>query len=353
MADPVGPIKGTGGRPDLPPLRQESMAKVLRHRSLTAGQDGQAELIDNERLSFLGNSVLAACVTQYIFIRLPLAKVGTLSTVRSSLTMKDRVAAWCQAYGLENKIQAALPLAAARLQSAQIYIFQAYLGAIVIDYGWEVAQTFINALLDAEKDNGELAAILSGALDASGARPPSPEGSGTVFGTNSSDSGTMYNLASQVPLGSPGVFGSSKLDDLLKPSLNVQGVQQPQKPSVIYSVPTMQYGAQFNPQPPQQPSFTSYSHSQPQSQPQSPPPQPQPAILTKSYLGHFNEICAQRSQNPTWSFSATGPPHNREWEAHVKHPEGVQCKGTAKSKQDAKNRAAYQALLLLNWPLPT
>ena len=32
-------------------------------------------------------------------------------------------------------------------------------------------------------------------------------------------------------------------------------------------------------------------------------------------------------------------------------PEGVQCKGTAKSKQDAKNRAAYQALLMLKWPV--
>lgn len=68
------------------------LEKALRHSSY-ANEHPSEEEESNERLEFLGDSVLQLCVTQMLYERFPQASEGQLSKARSSLVNENRLAA--------------------------------------------------------------------------------------------------------------------------------------------------------------------------------------------------------------------------------------------------------------------
>lgn len=113
---------------------------ALIHRSASlAMPDGTA--MNNERLEFLGDAVLEAVVSDYLFIEFPYGDEGFLTQMRSKIVSRSTLNDLCVRIGLSEHI----------ISQAGGYIqkhlhgdaFEAMIGAIYLDKGYD----FVNRLL--------------------------------------------------------------------------------------------------------------------------------------------------------------------------------------------------------------
>jgi ribonuclease-3 len=114
------------------------LARALTHRSL--GPD------NNERLEFLGDSVLGFVISDLLFTRNPAASEGRLTRMRAALVRRDTLAAIAR----ELELGPSLRLGSGELKSgghdrASILAdaYEALVGAIYIDGGAGAAREFI------------------------------------------------------------------------------------------------------------------------------------------------------------------------------------------------------------------
>lgn len=122
------------GRPEL--LRQ-----ALTHRSFGAPH--------NERLEFLGDSVLNCTVAAYLFQHFPALKEGELSRLRASLVRQEALAEIAQGLGLGGFLQLGegeLKSGGARRPSILADALEAIFGAIYVDAGFDAARAVIERL---------------------------------------------------------------------------------------------------------------------------------------------------------------------------------------------------------------
>ncbi len=100
----------------------------------------------NERLEFLGDSVLSMIVGKYLFEKFPDEEEGFLTKSRSSLVNRDRLAEAAEEYGLQNIIlynQKYLRDSAEGVQTILADSLEAIIGAIYLDQGLNLAEQFI------------------------------------------------------------------------------------------------------------------------------------------------------------------------------------------------------------------
>ncbi len=121
----------------------ELFQKAITHRS--------ASKINNERLEFLGDSVLSAVITEYLFLNQPEATEGELSRLRSYLVSGDRLAE----IAVENHLGDYLKLGAGELKSGGFRresimedALEAIIGAVFYLRGFEYTKQFILALFE-------------------------------------------------------------------------------------------------------------------------------------------------------------------------------------------------------------
>jgi ribonuclease III len=102
-------------------------------------------LVHNERLEFLGDAVLGLIVSEHLYIHLPHHEEGQLSQLRSQIVNASTCAILCQSMGLDQYI---LLGRGERLSGGKgrenIYadLFEAMIGAVYLDGGWEKARQF-------------------------------------------------------------------------------------------------------------------------------------------------------------------------------------------------------------------
>jgi ribonuclease-3 len=84
------------------PLGAEITDSKLYVEALTHRSAGTPH---NERLEFLGDSVLGMIVSEWIFGRLPEASEGELSRMRAALVKKETLAAIAKEYGLGDRLR--------------------------------------------------------------------------------------------------------------------------------------------------------------------------------------------------------------------------------------------------------
>jgi ribonuclease-3 len=121
-------------RPDL--LRQ-----ALTHRSHSSPH--------NERLEFLGDSVLSCTVATQLYRRFPGLKEGELSRLRASLVRQETLADIAAALGLGDELrlgEGELKSGGFRRPSILADALEAVFGAIYLDGGFSAAQQAIDAL---------------------------------------------------------------------------------------------------------------------------------------------------------------------------------------------------------------
>ena len=111
---------------------------VNEHRDLIAEH--------NERLEFLGDSVLGLATSDFLFHRLPAYPEGGLSQLRSRLVDASSCAAYLQKLSLADSIRLGKgeKISQGKAKTSILAdVFEAIVGAIYLDGGWAIAKSFL------------------------------------------------------------------------------------------------------------------------------------------------------------------------------------------------------------------
>lgn len=136
-----------GDKPPLPRIQDAQLyERVFIHKSTINSKSylNQHELINlhNERLEFLGDSILNNLVTLIIYDRYPGVSEGELTKIRSHLIDNRTLAEFSFEYGLNQKLKANINEEILRCGDQKIYadIFEAYVGALGIEKGFDLSE---------------------------------------------------------------------------------------------------------------------------------------------------------------------------------------------------------------------
>ena len=123
--------------------RRELLVQALTHRSFGSP--------NNERLEFLGDSVLNCAVARALYETFPYLPEGSLSRLRANLVRQETLAE----IAVQLKLGEALRLGEGELKSGGFHrpsiladALESVFGAVFLDSGFEVAQAVVRGLLD-------------------------------------------------------------------------------------------------------------------------------------------------------------------------------------------------------------
>ena len=129
---------------------------AMTHRSViqdvvaAGGNPAEAAVRTNERLEFLGDAALGAIAAEYLYQRDPAADEGTLTRHRVALVRAETLVRWAR----ELKLGECLYLGHGERPSEGARdrmlagAFEAVVGAIAVDGGYEAARRFLARFLD-------------------------------------------------------------------------------------------------------------------------------------------------------------------------------------------------------------
>ncbi|MEA3399089.1 MAG: ribonuclease III [Patescibacteria group bacterium] len=126
------------------------LERAFIHRSYI-NENGNSKLSHNERLEFLGDAVLELVVTDFLFLRYPEKDEGDLTAYRSSLVNSVVLGEAAEKIGMNNYLLLSKG-ESKDTGKARSYIladtYEAFIGAVYFDQGYESAAKFIaNTLL--------------------------------------------------------------------------------------------------------------------------------------------------------------------------------------------------------------
>ena len=109
---------------------------------------------NNERLEFLGDSVLNSVISQYLFSKFPNEKEGLLTRMRSYLVKGETLTVIANEMNLSEYIK--LSKGTANLSQNRKYsilegAIESIIGAVLLDSNWEQANSFVLNLLQKEQ----------------------------------------------------------------------------------------------------------------------------------------------------------------------------------------------------------
>ncbi len=121
------------------------LAEALTHRSYI-NENREIAKSHNERLEFLGDAVLELAVTHFLFNKFPDKPEGELTAYRAALVNTNSLAAASQELGVNDYLLLSKGEAKDTGRARQIILanaFEAILGAIYLDRGYETAEKFV------------------------------------------------------------------------------------------------------------------------------------------------------------------------------------------------------------------
>jgi len=127
---------------------------AVTHRSFSADH--------NERLEFLGDSVLGLCVADLLYKRLSALPEGDLSRVRASLVRQEALHPLAVTLGLPDVIrlgEGEMRSGGQKRPSILADALEAVIGAVYLDGGFTEAQALVNRLYQAVEINPAMDAI--------------------------------------------------------------------------------------------------------------------------------------------------------------------------------------------------
>jgi ribonuclease-3 len=119
------------------------LEQALTHRSFSANH--------NERLEFLGDSVLNLAVSRMLFVALPDLPEGDLSRVRANLVKQDTLHRLALDLGLSGLIrlgEGEMKSGGQRRPSILADALEALIGAVFLDSGYQVAEDLVFRLFE-------------------------------------------------------------------------------------------------------------------------------------------------------------------------------------------------------------
>lgn len=122
--------------------------QALMHRSFL--EELEEDDTSNERLEFLGDSVLSLVVAEYLFENFPKEDEGFMTKVRAKLVNRFALSDAAEEIGLASFILINQNLTNTFARASKTVLsdaFEAIVGAIYLDHGLETAKKFINRVL--------------------------------------------------------------------------------------------------------------------------------------------------------------------------------------------------------------
>ncbi|GAF74296.1 unnamed protein product [marine sediment metagenome] len=141
----------------------------LLSKALTHSSAADNRLLSNERLEFLGDSILAVVICQTLFERFPGYLEGDLTKIKSMLVSRSTCAQVAGQLGLQKFLKVGKGLASGRALSGSLAagLLEAIIAAIYIDSGFGAARSFILRTFaplidqaDAEQAQGNFKSLL-------------------------------------------------------------------------------------------------------------------------------------------------------------------------------------------------
>jgi ribonuclease III len=132
--------------------------QALLHRSYLQGNT-DVTASSNERLEFLGDSVLNLVVGEYLYRHEPLAQEGTLTKNRARLVNRKALSILANELHLDNFILISpqtTQVSARGMETILSDAFEAVIGALYLDGGFENARKFIERCLLSAVERGML-----------------------------------------------------------------------------------------------------------------------------------------------------------------------------------------------------
>ena len=130
------------------------LEEALTHRSYL--NEHKTAKSHNERLEFLGDAVLELAVTHFLFTKYPTKPEGDLTAFRAALVNTYSLAESAEAIGLNDMLLLSKGESRDTGRARQIILanaFEAVLGAIYLDQGYDAAEAFIGKHLYAKIDD--------------------------------------------------------------------------------------------------------------------------------------------------------------------------------------------------------
>lgn len=114
---------------------------AFRHRS-TAEEHPSGVKLSNERLEYLGDAVLGAVIADLLFKKFPFREEGFLTEMRSKIVNRDHLNKLAMKLGIDHFMNNYID-PSAKNRSAYGDAFEALIGAVYIDKGFEVTRKLI------------------------------------------------------------------------------------------------------------------------------------------------------------------------------------------------------------------
>lgn len=127
------------------------LEEALTHKSYAIEKGSK---VFNERLEFLGDSILAAIVAHFLYKRYPDEDEGKLSKLKSQLVARPSLVVWAREIKLGQYLwmsDGEEATGGRDRESLLANAFEALLGALFLDGGFPVAQRFIVRLVSKKK----------------------------------------------------------------------------------------------------------------------------------------------------------------------------------------------------------
>lgn len=142
----------------------EQCQQVLRYRfrdqtylreALTHASGANHRLASNERLEFLGDSILGAIVCELLFLKFPDYLEGELTRVKSVVVSRNTCAKISRALGFDEFLVLGKGMGSQDETPSSVLadVFESLIGAIYLDGGMEAAKSFILRHIEAEIDS--------------------------------------------------------------------------------------------------------------------------------------------------------------------------------------------------------
>ncbi len=129
--------------------------QAFRHRSST--KEITEHFQSNERLEFLGDAILGAVVAEYLFKLFPTKDEGFLTQMRSRIVNGQSLFLLSKKFGFDVLLNSRLSKKEKLSSSAYGDVFEAFIGAVFMDKGFDITKKFIlNNIIKHHLDINEL-----------------------------------------------------------------------------------------------------------------------------------------------------------------------------------------------------
>ncbi|MDR1244426.1 MAG: ribonuclease III [Endomicrobium sp.] len=131
----------------------EVLRTALTHKSYAAEYGGKKSY--NERMEFLGDSILSAVIVETLYLIYPSESEGKLSQLKAQIVSASNLSIWAKEINLGDYIflgKSEDVFEARKRESLLCDVFEAVVGAVYLDGGFENAKKFVLKFLNTQKE---------------------------------------------------------------------------------------------------------------------------------------------------------------------------------------------------------